>query len=92
VGGLYERLASTSSGDTIEERFRVYAAGRQIAEIYRNPSTNETQYFHADAIGTVDTISTDGPSFRHQDFDPFGAPTDPLSVPLTRGGLHRARA
>ena len=86
AGDLYERLTDSSSGDTLEERFRLYAVGRQIAEIVRTADGDQVFYMHADAIGTVDTPSTDLQKSYPQSFDPFGAPKGTAGSAITRAG------
>ena len=86
VAGLYERKLD-SVDTTLEERFRFYAGGRQLGEIVRKGSTDQTLYFHTDHLGSPDTISDDnGASFKQQ-FDPFGAPRDPPNPEITRVGF-----
>jgi RHS repeat-associated protein len=86
VGGLYERMAGLG-GETLEQRFRLYAGSRQIAEVVRDASGSKTLYFHADAIGSVDTISQGNGSALTQAFDHFGAPLDAPNPALTRAGF-----
>ncbi len=75
ITDLYERVAGASPQDTLEERFRIYAGGRVISEIVRAGGSDQTLYFHADHLGSIDTISTNAvpPQWSHQRFDAFGA-------------------
>jgi RHS repeat-associated protein len=86
-GGLYQRMVTTGTSDTREERFSLNAAGRQLGEIVRKGGADETLFFHADNQGTVDTITTDSQVTYTQDFDPFGAPIDPPDPAVTRSGF-----
>ncbi len=86
VGGLYERVL-TSTGDTLEERFRLYAAGRELGEIVRKDGGDRTLYFHTDVLGSVDTISDNNQVSFRQQFDPFGMSVDPPNPEITRAGF-----
>ncbi len=86
---LYQRLESPT-GDTLEQRYRLLAGERVVAEIVRAPAGEETLYFHEDHLGTPETISDTGGASFHQDYDPFGdlvggAPA--LNTELTRTGF-----
>jgi RHS repeat-associated protein len=86
VNGLYERVADTS-GNTTEERIRIYAGERELAEIVRANGSDQTLFFHADNIGTVETITNDAGGVLRQKFDPFGAEDSPLNPEVTRVGF-----
>jgi RHS repeat-associated protein len=89
AGDLYQRKLDTLTGATREERFRLYAGGRELGEIVRTHGstvTDRTLYFHTDRLGSVDTLSNDNDETFRQEFDPFGAPIDPPSPELTRSG------
>ena len=86
VAELYQRKFD-SSGTTQEERFRLYAGDRQIAEITRKDSTDQTQYFHPDHLGSPETISDSNGAAYQQHFDPFGAPLEASNPELTRVGF-----
>ena len=87
VGRLYERLVGATSADTQEQRFRIYAGSRQIAEIVRTATGDRTVYLHADPIGTIDTLSDDQKRSYHQSFEPFGSPLDTPASAVTRAGF-----
>lgn len=55
MGNLYERAVVTAT--SAEERFRLYAGGRELGEIVRKPDGDQILFFHADHLGSVDTIS-----------------------------------
>ena len=86
VADLYQRKFD-SFGTTQEERFRLYAGDRQIAEITRKDSADQTLYFHPDHLGSPETISDNNGAAYHQHFDPFGARVEPTSPELTRIGF-----
>ncbi len=86
VTELYERLLA-ASGDTLEERFRLYGGGRQLGEIVRKNGADRTLYFHADILGSVDTVSDNNQASFQQEFDPFGLPIDPPNPEITRAGF-----
>jgi hypothetical protein len=82
AGDLYERLANNSGGSALEERFKLHVGSRQVAEIVRQGGSDNTLFFHADAIGTVSAISDGSGAWSTQEFDPFGSPvsaTNPRS-------------
>ncbi len=87
VGELYERVVTTAPTATLEERFRLYAGGRQLGEIVRNASGDRTLFFHTDRLGSVDTITDERPPSFQQAFDPFGMPIDPPTPAITRAGF-----
>ncbi len=62
---FYQRLAD-DAGNTLEERFSLFAEGRAIGEIVRTPSGETTLYFHTDRLGTVSTLSTDTGESHHR--------------------------
>jgi RHS repeat-associated protein len=84
--GLYQHVVS-STGATIEERFRLYAGEREIAQIVREGGVDTTLYFHPDNIGTADVISTSGGQAIRQEFDPFGLDVHVPSLEVTRTGF-----
>jgi RHS repeat-associated protein len=88
ITDLYERVAGASAQDTLEERFRIYAGGRVIGEIVRAGGSDQILYFHADHLGSIDTISTNAapPQVSHQRFDAFGASVG-TSSSLTRASF-----
>jgi RHS repeat-associated protein len=86
VRGMYERAVATTGGSTVEERFCIYAGGRKLGEIVRKDGSDQTLFFHADNLSSVDAISRGTDSFRQQ-FDPYGMPIDPPSPALTRVGF-----
>ena len=73
VGGLYERLVSSSAGATLEQRFRISAGGSVVAEVVRSGGADRTLFFHPDHLGTPETISDNAGDFTKQDYAPFGA-------------------
>jgi RHS repeat-associated protein len=87
VTDLYQRLSDPGSSTTLEERFRVYAGGRQLGEIVRESGSDKTLFFHTDNLGSVDTITDQTGAVTHQTFDPFGAPVAVPSAELTRAGF-----
>jgi RHS repeat-associated protein len=87
VSDFYERLVGVPGNGTLEERFRLYVGSRPIGEIVRKDGADTTLFFHADAIGSVETITDGNQSTTTQSFDPFGAPVDPASSPITRVGF-----
>ncbi len=90
VPGLYQRLVTSDTSSTLEERFRISANGRPVAEIVRTPSEEKILYFHQDHLGTPDTISDSTGAVTHQDYDPFGLLQDTTPAPnqtLTRTGF-----
>jgi len=86
IADLYQRKFD-SFGTTQEERFRLYAGERQIAEIVRKDTADETLYLHPDHLGSPETISDSNGATYHQHFDPFGKPIDPPTPELTRVGF-----
>jgi RHS repeat-associated protein len=85
VDELYQRVID--SGTTTEERFRIFAGDRLVAEIVREGGAERTLFFHQDHQGSVSTISTTtGQSFT-QEFDPFGAPFGSDTLEQTRAGF-----
>src|SRR5690606_24503132 len=63
---------------TTTHRYRVYAAGTQIAEIARSddPSiADKTWYLHSDAQGSVNAISTEDGQVHPVDYAAFGETT-----------------
>ncbi|HKO47649.1 MAG TPA: FG-GAP-like repeat-containing protein, partial [Polyangiaceae bacterium] len=86
VADLYQRKFD-SSGTTQEERFRLYAGDRQIAELIRKDNADQTLYFHPDHLGSPETISDSNGAAYQQHFDPFGAPLDASNPELTRVGF-----
>jgi RHS repeat-associated protein len=85
IGGLYERAVDATTTTTTEERFRLYAGGRNLGEIVRRPGEpDQTLFFHTDHLESVDTITTNLHDVSHQDFEPFGA--NPGNA-LTRAGF-----
>jgi RHS repeat-associated protein len=86
VPDLYERRVD-ASGATLEQRFRLYAGGRSVAEIVRSNGTDETLFFHTDHLGTVDVISTGAGAVSSQQFHAFGLPIDSATAALTRSGF-----
>jgi RHS repeat-associated protein len=87
AGDLYERLANNSGGSALEERFKLYLGSRQVAEIVRQGGSDNTLFFHADAIGTVSAISDGSGAWSTQEFDPFGSPVSATNPALTRAGF-----
>src|SRR5262249_5617279 len=86
VGGIYQDLVSPA-GDTLEERFQLFAGSRQVGEIVRSNGTDRTLFFHTDILGTVSVITDDNHSTFTQTFDPFGAPLDLPNPSITREGF-----
>jgi RHS repeat-associated protein len=86
VADLYQRKLD-SAHSTQEERFRLYAGDRQIAEITRQGGSDQTLYLHPDHLGTPETISDNHGATFHEHFDPFGAPVDTPNPELTRIGF-----
>jgi RHS repeat-associated protein len=87
VGDLYRRVntAGTTFG-AVDEYFRLYAGGREVAQIVRSSSgTTQTRYLHADHQGSVDAISTDTGTIRELRYDVFGAPEQNTGL-LSRTG------
>jgi RHS repeat-associated protein len=81
AGDLYTREISNQPGADVEHRYRVFAGSRQIAEITRRGATTQTDYLHHDALGSLNVVSRDNPSFiERQGFDPFGAPSTPYAL------------
>jgi RHS repeat-associated protein len=87
AGDFYQRVTDNSTGSTVEERFRVFAGDRELAEIVRTGGTDQILYFHTDNVGSVDTITTDQGSVLRQTFDPFGFEDSPLNPEATRAGF-----
>ncbi len=87
LGSLYQHRVTTGSGSTREERFRLYAGTREIAEIVRAGGADKTLYFHTDALNSVDTITNGQQESFKQTFDPYGMPLDAPSPDLTRSGF-----
>ncbi len=83
---FYQRLAD-DAGNTLEERFSLFAGGRAVGEIVRTPSGETTLYFHTDRLGTVSTLSTDTGESYHRDYDVWGAPLFSQNNELTRAGF-----
>ncbi len=83
---LYQRKLDTF-GNTLDERFRLYAGDRQLGEIDRQDGTDNTLYFHTDHLGSTTTISESDGRVTGQSFDPFGSPIDPLNPAITRVGF-----
>jgi RHS repeat-associated protein len=83
---MYQRLLD-NSGNTLEERFRLFVGDRQVGEVVREDGADRTLYFHADHLGSTDTVSdSDGGAVSLQ-FDPFGSPIDPPNPEVTRVGF-----
>jgi RHS repeat-associated protein len=87
VSGNYERVVTTGTTNTTEERFCLYAAGRKFGEIVRVGGNDETLYFHNDRQNSVSAVTTSDQSFYVQEFEPFGRPTDPGTFGVTRVGF-----
>jgi RHS repeat-associated protein len=83
---FYQRVVDNVSGATTEERFRLFVGTREVAQITRENGVDKTLYFHADNLGTVDTITSDGDVFA-QEFDPFGSELNPPASDVTRVGF-----
>lgn len=86
VPDLYERRLD-GAGNTLEERFRLYAGDRQLGEIVRTSGSDRTLYFHTDHLGSTTTVSDNTGEVTTQSFDPFGAPISPPNPALTRVGF-----
>ena len=86
IADLYQRKLD-SANVTLEERFRLYAGDRQIAEIVRKGGSEQTLFFHQDHLGSPETISDSNGAAYHQQFEPFGKPTDAPNPELTRVGF-----
>ena len=86
VGGIYQHLVS-AAGDTLEERFQLFAGSRQIGEIVRSNGNDRTLFFHTDILGTVSTITDNNRAEFTQTFDPFGMPLDVPNPSITREGF-----
>jgi RHS repeat-associated protein len=87
VTGLYQRLTDNIAGATLEERFRIYAGSREIAQIARENGVDTTLYFHADHLGTPETITTGDGGVSHVELDPWGAPTASTTTEVARVGF-----
>jgi RHS repeat-associated protein len=72
AGSLYQRLISTTTGSTMEERFSVVAGPGVVAEIVRTAGVDKTLFFHADNLGTPQTITDDSGNVLTQEYDAFG--------------------
>ena len=86
AGELYQRKVD-SSGNTLEERFRLFAGGRQIGEVARKDGTDKTLFFYNDHLGSPETIGDNDGATSHVRFDPFGLPTEAPNPELTRVGF-----
>jgi RHS repeat-associated protein len=71
AGELYRRVVPTSGDE--QQRFAVYAGGRQVAELGRVGAINATDMYaiHADALGSVTSVTTATSNFA-QEFSAFG--------------------
>jgi RHS repeat-associated protein len=90
VSDLYQRVivGGASTMDTLEERFRVFAGTRLIAEIVRKDGVaDQTLFFHDDHQGTPTAITTDSGQAFEQNFTPFGALATSTDPDLTRTGF-----
>ena len=86
VADLYQHKLD-ESGNTFEERFRLYAGDRPLGEIIRANGSDRTLYFHTDHLGSTTTVSDSDGSVTNQSFDPFGMPLNPTTPALTRIGF-----
>src|SRR5207249_3998095 len=78
---LYERRTFGATPGTVEHVYRVFAAGREVAQIHRteqngvvNPANDNVTYLHGDSQGSPTTL-TNGSGTRvgaAQRFTPFG--------------------
>jgi RHS repeat-associated protein len=87
VGDLYQRVVTTGTSSTVEERFALYAGGRQLSEVVRKNGNDETLFFHTDRQSSVSTITTGNLASHQQVFDSFGAAIDPPTPEVTRAGF-----
>jgi RHS repeat-associated protein len=87
VTDLYQRLTDNIAGATLEERFRIYAGSREVAQVVRENGVDKTLFFHADHLGTPETITTSDGDVAHQDLDPWGRESSSGSTELTRVGF-----
>ncbi len=67
----------------------MFAGTRAIGEIIRKPNApDKLSFFHADAVDTIDTISsTTTDDSATQQFEPFGAELNPSGPEVTRAGF-----
>jgi RHS repeat-associated protein len=86
VGNNYQRVVTTGTNATVEERFTLLLGTRVLGEIVRKNGSDETLYFHSDHQGSVDT-TTSGSNVVTQEYDPFGSPIDPPNPPVSRAGF-----
>jgi RHS repeat-associated protein len=86
VPDLYQHKLD-ESGNTLEERFRLYAGDRPLGEIIRANGTDRTLYFHTDHLGSTTTLSDSNGEVTTQNFDPFGMPLNPTVPAATRVGF-----
>ncbi len=91
---LYERTETTVTGagvHTIEHKYRVYAGGREIAEVLRDEQAGvigdaRVRYLHADALGSTQVITDEtGATIDSQEYDPFGQSRSTASPALHTG-------
>jgi RHS repeat-associated protein len=92
-GDLYEATGEIG-GDIQEHKLRIFARGREIAQITYNQQTDapETRYLHRDHLASVIfTTNGDGEPSALTDYDAFGAPieTPTASTPLESFGGHQ---
>jgi RHS repeat-associated protein len=84
VPGLYERRQLTAAPGALEHMYRIYAGGREVAQVQRveqgGTIIDKPTYLHHDALGST-TLITDshGASLHTQRYHPFGKSDDPAS-------------
>lgn len=85
IGDEYER---TTSGSDVQHKFRVFAAGREVAEVTYDQaaSTPAVHYLHRDQqMSVLFTTDADGERSELRDFDIFGEPvTSPTWAERTK--------
>ncbi len=75
---LYERTSDGEADGEREHRYRIHAAGRQVAQVTRYELADEiteeaVQYLHSDALGSPEVITDEtGDLVDRRAFDPFG--------------------
>ncbi len=75
---LYERTSDGEADGEREHRYRIHAAGRQVAQVTLYELAGEitedaVQYLHSDALGSPEVITDEnGDLVDRRAFDPFG--------------------
>ena len=84
IGKAFEKVTTTNGlgQKTVEYKHYIYAGGKLIAtqtqvvestDAEKTASPNHTHYLHADALGSIDTITDEtGKVVQRVAFDPFG--------------------